>query len=150
MSLSACENYDSKNPTVSLVAKHHFNFVLSCDVLQAATCFVHVDLGKVSSTAFVSDKFVERALTRPVVMIDRNLLRRQLPVVLIRQILSNDENHQFYVVKMVQNSSLEHRGQHFIFRNHDHKSKNAIKRSWRGSAVVVRIVGIHNWNCAAS
>ena len=59
----------------------------------------HVDLGKVSSTAFVSDKFVERALTRPVVMIDRNLLRRQLPVVLIRQILSNDENHQFYVVK---------------------------------------------------
>ena len=110
----------------------------------------HVDLGKVSSTAFVSDKFVERALTRPVVMIDRNLLRRQLPVVLIRQILSNDENHQFYVVKMVQNSSLEHRGQHFIFRNHDHKSKNAIKRSWRGSAVVVRIVGIHNWNCAAS
>ena len=84
------------------------------------------------------------------VVIDRNLLRRQLPVVLIRQILSDDENHQFYVVKMVQNSSLEHRGQHFIFRNHDHKSKNAIKRSWRGSAVVVRIVGIHNWNCAAS
>ena len=101
MSLNACEDYDfdSKNPTVSLVAKHHFNFVLSCDVLQAATCFVQVDLGKVSSTAFVSDKFVERALTRPVVMIDRNLLRRQLPVVLIRQILSNDENHQFYVVK---------------------------------------------------
>ena len=124
MSLSACENYDSKNPTVSLVAKHQFNFVLSCDVLQAATCFVHVDLGKVSSTAFVSDKFVERALTRPVVMIDRNLLRRQLPVVLIRQILSNDEDH--------------------------HKSKHSIKRSWRGSAVVVRIVGIHNWNCAAS